>query len=89
MQREKTRKTRIFYNRYRRQNEPDYRRTREHIFSLSPDSSIKQALDAGAGTGVCSRALAEQARALVGVNASGGSLRVAWELASEIRQRRG
>jgi 2-polyprenyl-6-hydroxyphenyl methylase/3-demethylubiquinone-9 3-methyltransferase len=79
-----SRKTQAFYDQYWPQNVPDYRRTREHVLSLLPDSAIDQALDAGTGTGVCSLALAEHTRIVVGLDISGGSLQVAERLASEI-----
>lgn len=84
MQHEQTHKTQAFYDKYWPQNVPDYRRTREHVFSLLPDSPIERALDAGAGTGVGSLALAERAHTVVGVDISGGSLRVARRLAAEL-----
>lgn len=78
-----TRQTRAFYDGYWPQNVPDYRRTREHVFSLLPEGDFARALDAGAGTGVCSLALAERAGVLVGVDISGGSLAVARRLAAD------
>jgi len=81
-----TRRTQAFYDGYWPQNVPDYRRTREHVFSLLPEGSFERALDAGAGTGVCSLALAERARTLVGVDISGGSLAVARRLAADSGQ---
>jgi len=81
------RETRAFYDRYWPGNVPDYRRTREHVFSLLPDVPIERALDAGAGTGVCTLALAERARTVVGVDISGNSLQVARQLASEVKCR--
>jgi 2-polyprenyl-6-hydroxyphenyl methylase/3-demethylubiquinone-9 3-methyltransferase len=86
MAQKETHRTRDFYDGYWPENVPDYRRTREHVFSLLPDVPIEQALDAGAGTGVCSVALAERARTVVGVDISAASLRVAERLAGEIRR---
>ena len=79
-----TRHTQAFYDGYWPENVPDYHRTREHIFSVLPDIPIEWALDAGTGTGVCAMALAERARVVVGADISGGSLRVAGRLASEV-----
>ena len=83
MGQEGTRKTQAFYDGYWPRNVPDYHRTREHVFSLLPDTPIGRALDAGAGTGVCSLALAERSHAVIGVDISGGSLRTAKQLALE------
>jgi len=80
-----THKTRTFYDGYWPENVPDYERTREHVFALLPDAPIARALDAGAGTGVCSLALSERAGAVVGVDISGGSLHVAQGLARELQ----
>ena len=77
------RRTQAFYDSYWPKNVPDYRRTREHVFSLLPDMHIERALDAGAGTGVCSLALAERSHTVIGVDISGGSLRTAKHLALE------
>jgi ubiquinone/menaquinone biosynthesis C-methylase UbiE len=79
--------TQVFYDGYWPENVPNYHRTREHVFSLLPNLPIGQALDAGAGTGVCSLALAERAHVVIGVDISGGSLKVAQRLASESRCR--
>lgn len=80
-----TRKTQAFYDRYWPANVPDYRRTREHVFSLLPEgASLETALDAGTGTGVCSLALSERADWAVGVDISGGSLQSAQNLAGQV-----
>lgn len=77
------RNTQAFYDSYWPDNVPNYERTREHVFSLLPDVPIDYALDAGAGTGVCTLALAERSCAAIGVDLSGGSLRTARELAAK------
>jgi 2-polyprenyl-6-hydroxyphenyl methylase/3-demethylubiquinone-9 3-methyltransferase len=76
--------TQAFYDSYWPNNVPNYERTREHVFSLLPAASFTAALDAGAGTGVCTLALAERARIAVGVDLSGNSLRIARELAGRL-----
>jgi len=78
-----TRKTQAFYDSYWPDNVPNYERTREHVFSLLPDEPAGYALDAGAGTGVCTLALAERARAAIGLDLSGRSLQAARQLASK------
>ena len=78
------RETRSFYDSYWPDNVPDYKRTREHVFSLLPDVPMDCALDAGAGSGVCTLALAERARLAIGIDLSGGSLQTARHLASEM-----
>ena len=79
-----TRETQAFYDSYWPSNVPDHERTRKHVFSLLPDVPMYCALDAGAGSGVCTLALAERARIAIGVDLSGGSLQTARHLASEV-----
>jgi 2-polyprenyl-6-hydroxyphenyl methylase / 3-demethylubiquinone-9 3-methyltransferase len=79
-----TRETQAFYDSYWPSNVPDYKRTQEHVFSLLPDVPIAHALDAGAGTGVCTLALAERASLAIGVDLSKKSLLMAHHLASQI-----
>ena len=79
----RARETQAFYDSYWPSNVPIYERTREHVFSLLPDVPMERALDAGAGTGVCTLALAERARVAIGVDLSAGSLRTAHQLAAQ------
>ena len=78
------RETQAFYDSYWPNNVPHYERTREHVFSLLPDAPIGCALDAGAGTGVCTLALAERAHMAIGVDLSGGALKTAHQLAAQV-----
>ena len=77
------RQTQTFYDSYWPNNVPNYERTREHVFSLLPDVPMRCVLDAGAGTGVCTLALAERVQTAIGIDLSGGSLRTAGQLAAQ------
>lgn len=79
----RARETQAFYDSYWPNNVPIYERTREHVFSLLPDTPLGSALDAGAGTGVCTLALAERARMAIGIDLSAGSLKTAYQLAAQ------
>jgi SAM-dependent methyltransferase len=79
-----TQETQAFYDSYWPNNVPNYEHTRGHVFSLLPGASFDAALDAGAGTGVCTLALAERARTAVGIDISCNSLRTARQLATRL-----
>lgn len=84
---DKTLETKEFYDSYWPANLPDFKKTREHVFSLLPSGkNFQLALDGGCGTGVCSLALAERARKVVAVDISTGSLNTAASLAKQIRK---
>jgi 2-polyprenyl-6-hydroxyphenyl methylase / 3-demethylubiquinone-9 3-methyltransferase len=72
--------TRAFYDAYWPRNVPDPEKTAEHVRAIVPAGPFKRALDAGCGTGVCSKALAEFSQAVIGLDVSFDSLRTAASL---------
>jgi ubiquinone/menaquinone biosynthesis C-methylase UbiE len=81
----KTLETKDFYDKYWPVNIPDFKKTKEHLFSLLPSGKDFQlVLDAGCGTGVCSLALAERAKKVVAVDISTESLGTAASLAKQL-----
>jgi ubiquinone/menaquinone biosynthesis C-methylase UbiE len=72
-----------FYDRYWPANLPNAARAAEHVIEMVPSGSYELALDGGAGTGVCSLALATLAERVIAADISIGSLRAARTLSEE------
>jgi len=72
-----------FYDRYWPANLPDAARAAEHVIAMVPPRRYQIALDGGAGTGVCSLALATLADQVIAADISIGSLRAARTLSEQ------
>lgn len=74
-----------FYDKYWPVNVPDYKITREHIFSLMPaNKQFQSALDGGCGSGVCTLSLAEKVGQVTAVDISEKCVANTLELAKKL-----